>query len=661
MNAITGVLRRQPAGVVAVILITAMFFVARPPEPSAAETAQVADRYSFAPMSISMPGGFQQQTIRKVNKAYRHIDAWISSVGAAIAMADLDGDGLANDLCITDPRIDQVVVAPAPGKGAERYASFVLNPAPLPMAPTVAPMGCAAGDFNEDGRTDLFVYYWGRTPIIFLAKDGKSAESEKSKGSAPAPLSLSADAYRPIETVAGPNSIDGRYAGPQWNTNAVAIDDFDGDGHVDIYIGNYFPHSPVLDHTKDGGVEMNRSLSNAANGGEDYILRWSAAGPDGDPVYHVLDDVLPEHVSKGWVLASAANDLDGDMLPELYIAQDHGPDALLHNRSRPGHVEFAVVRTPRHALVPKSKQIGNDSFKGMGIDYGDLNGDGLYDMFVSNITTPFGVQESNLHFLAAAKSKAELREALNRGEAPWVDHSSRLGTAWSGWAWDVKFADFDNDGVLEIAQANGFIKGEVNRWPQLQELAAANDEVVANPLSWPSITEGDDLAGNQRMAFFAKGADGRYVNVSAALGLAIPVPTRGIAVGDADGDGRLDFAVARQWDAPVFYHNQSPSPGAFLGLRLTHEDSVHGPGSPVVGAQVTVTTPEGRKLIGRVDGGGGHTGKRAHEVHIGLGDVTGPVQVHLCWRDRDGQVREQELQLSPGWHDLRLGTQAREV
>jgi len=81
----------------------------------------------------------------------------------------------------------------------------------------------------------------------------------------------------------------------------------------------------------------------------------------------------------------------------------------------------------------------------------------------------------------------------------------------------------------------------------------------------------------------------------------------------------------------------------------------------VVGAQVRVTTAEGQTFVTRVDGGSGHSGKRSHEAHIGLGrDVTGPVRVDLRWRDRTGQVRQQELELTPGWHTLRLGTQAQE-
>ncbi|HEU4425018.1 MAG TPA: CRTAC1 family protein, partial [Pilimelia sp.] len=262
------------------------------------------------------------------------------------------------------------------------------------------------------------------------------------------------------------------------------------------------------------------------------------------------------------------------------------------------------------------------------------------------------------------------RAKLAGGEAPFADRSAPLGLAWSGWGWDVKLADFNNGGELAVAQATGFVKGEVNRWPQLQELATSNDILLEHPVWWPKVNAGDDVAGSQRMAFFVKGDDGRYVNLANRLGLGVPVPTRGIAVGDADGDGRLDLAVARQWAEPVFYHNDSPSQGAFLGLRLTHENAtapaavagaLPSPGSPVVGAQVMVTTSDGRTFIGRVDGGGGHSGKRSTDVHIGLGpDVTGPVRVSLCWRDRTGQIHKQELQLTPGWHDLQLGSQATE-
>ncbi|WP_158883803.1 CRTAC1 family protein [Amycolatopsis anabasis] len=651
MTTTTSWLRRQLAGVIAVAVVVIGYFVVSLPATADAELDRMASRYAFTPMSIAMPAAATQQNIRKVNQDYEHIRAWISSVGAAVAMNDLDGDGLSNDLCLVDPRSDQIVLTPTPGARADRYAPFALDPAPLPMNDVLAPMGCVPADFNEDGRLDLLVYYWGRTSILYLAKPGATR--------------LDASAYQPTELAPGPNSTGGRYTGPQWNTNTATVADFDGDGHQDIFIGNYFPDGPVLDDKASTGVEMNHSMSHAQNSGQKLLFRWTGTAA-GAPTYQGRDDVFPEEARTGWSLASSATDLDGDLLPELYVANDFGPDRLLYNQSTPGRLQFRSTIGAHTPGVPKSKRLGNDSFKGMGVDFGDLGHNGLYDMFVSNITTSFGIQESNFHFSPTARDQAELRARLNDGEAPYTDRSGETGTAWSGWGWDVKIDDFDNSGDPVIAQATGFVKGGVNRWPQLQELATANDALLDNPLWWPKVESGDDIAGNQTLHFFVKGSDGRYTDLAPRLGLAVPVPTRGIGTGDSDGDGRLDFAVARQWEAPVFYHNESPSPGAFLGLRLTYDSpAAAGPlpatGSPVIGAEVTVTTADGRKHIGRVDGGSGHSGKRSHEVHIGLGDqASGPVQVRLQWRDRTGQARQSDLRMSPGWHSLQLGSQANE-
>lgn len=633
-------LRKQAPGVLALALMVGTFYAVRLPVSSAADKSAMASHFTFKAQSIAMPAGYKQQTIRKVNKAYEHIDAWISSVGAGIAMNDIDGDSLPNDLCVTDPRIDQVVVtpAPSPNRTSPAYEPFVLDPSPLPTSKTMAPMGCTPGDFNEDGATDLLVTYWGRTPVIFQAERGAGQDLTK----------MSPDSFTPVELVPGAGGTT--YNGPLWNSNTAAVADFDGDGHNDILIGNYFPDSPVLDPSKDGGVTMNDSLSHAQNGGGSHIFRWTENG------YSEVKGAIPAGLSHGWTLAASANDLDGDQLPELYLGHDFGTSALLYNTSSPGRIRFAEVKSAYSATIPKSKQMGRSSFKGMGIDFGDLDNDGLYDAFVSNITTSFGIQESNFAFIDSARDQKDVRAKLRDGVAPFTDHSAPLNLAWSGWGWDVKTGDFDNNGDLEIAQATGFVKGKTNRWPQLQELATANDALVRHPMWWPNLREGDDLAGDQTLHLFSKGKDGSYADLAPALGLAVPVPTRGVATGDVDGDGRLDMAVARQWGEPVFYSNTSKNPGDYLGLKLVDAN-----GSPVVGAQATVTRSDGSVRVGRVDGGGGHSGRRSSDIHIGLGDQPdGPLQVNLVWRDRSGQVHHQDVSLNPGWHCLQLGVTAKE-
>lgn len=605
-------------------------------------------------MPIAMPSGYHPtQTIRQVNPAYQHLQAWISSVGAGIALTDVTGHGRDDGMCIVDPRTDDVVVTYAPtAPAADLFTPFVLNATPLAMNSAMAPMGCVPGDFNGDGRTDFLVFYWGRSPIIFLARSTATRPS--------------ATAYRPVELLPGA-SVPGHYDGPDWNTNAVAVADFDGTGHPDLFIGNYFPDSAVLDTQGINNVQMTSSLSDAQNGGGDYIFRWTGgtAGPDPTVTYQEVPGTMPYTDSTGWTLAAATADLTGNGLPDLYIANDFGPDHLLYNESTPGHIKFAVATGSRTPTTPKSFVLGRDSFKGMGVDFGDLAGNGKFDMMVSNITTSWGLEESNFVFMNEAASDAQMQHDLARGYAPFSQDAQQVGMAWSGWAWDVKFGDFLNSGHLDAVQTNGFVKGKIDRWAWLQELAMSNDDLLTNPADWPLVEPGDDIAGHQCPAFYAKAPGAGYVNVSSQLGLCVPVPTRGIATADTRSDGRLDFAVARQWGPPAFYANQSPDLGHYLGLDLyrpavnggTPGRGLNGIGSPAYGTTVRISIP-GHTQLSQLDGGSGGGGKRSFEVYFGLGSYDGPVTVELHWRDGTGQLIHQALRLSPGTHDLLLSPDA---
>ena len=130
----TGSYRRYAAPLVAVILICTLYGFARLPTLSETERATLAARFRFSAVLLPEVTGPPLRVVRPVHPSLAHISAWISSVGAAVALHDLDGDGFPNDVCYVDTRTDQVIVAPVPGTPA-RYTAVYTRPCSPALQP----------------------------------------------------------------------------------------------------------------------------------------------------------------------------------------------------------------------------------------------------------------------------------------------------------------------------------------------------------------------------------------------------------------------------------------------------------------------------------------------------------------------------------------------
>ena len=631
-------LRNHGARLAAVLLVLVAYGFARLPRAAEPERQQLAARFAFTRLALAEPPGpaREPRTVRPVHPSLREISAWISSVGAAVALHDVDGDGLPNDSCLVDPRYDETIVAPLPGTG-ERFAAFVLDPLPFRVDDTMAPMGCLPGDFNEDGRIDLVVTYWGRPPIAFLRREaGGGRAAERRRLPSPSSWRRRASAGSPTRSPAPTSTPTATSTSSSATTSATAP-----------------ASSTSAAPASSASTPRSRAPPTAA---PTACCSGAAprAGAEPDVRFADLPTPFDEATRYAWTLAAGAADLDGDLLPEIYFSNDFGNDRLLHNRSRPGAPRFAAVLGERGFTDPSSRVLGHDSFKGMGIDFADLNGDGMLDMYVSNIAQPWSLQES--HFVWMSDGRPE---RIRAGVAPYRDRGEELGLGRSGWSWDARFADFDNDGVPEAVQAVGFVRGTINRWPELHEQAMGNDANLSHPRAWHHVRPGDDLSGHLHNPFFVRGSDGRYEDVAAELGLADSHVSRGIAVADVDGDGDLDYAVANQFEPSYLYRNDSPRAGAALQLDLrlpAAGGAGTGASRPAIGAAATLVLPDGRSMVAQVDGGSGHSGERAPLLHFGLGAVaqSTPLRVELRWRDEKGQARSGRIDVAPGRHRVLL-------
>lgn len=572
----------------------------------------------------NLPRAKSDQRMRPVQPSLKSIQPWISAVGASVGSMDLRRQGFSGDACLTDPRDDSLKVFSVPNSSGDPFPTFELRPDGLRYDRTMAPIGCVPTDIDQDGRQDIIAYYWGRSPVIF-----RNVGTEDQRPSA--------SMFRAQELVS-PMQV--------WNTTALNVADIDGDGILDIMVGNYFPDGArVLDPTAkdDQNMEMQQSMGAAHNAGTNRIYLGKKNAGDGPLEFTDASERFPAESAKSWTLAFGAQDLSGNGRPDLYVANDFGPDTMLVNTSTPGNVRLKAVTGRRNLLTAKSKVMGNDSFKGMGVTYSYAQNEALPRIFVSNITSPWALHESNLAFYPDGEGSD-----LLRGRVPYKERSTPTGISQSGWSWDIKPIDPTNSGEDSLVQANGFIKGSVNQWPRLQETAMGNDQILSEPGSWLKLDETSDLSGHERNRLWHP-VDGKFSDIGDAAGFTTSEVSRGFSVADVNNDGRQDFLTANQWGPSHVHINKSKSKLPVATINVSKK-AAHGT-TPLIGAKVTVRGP-GYNRKAQVYPANGHSGVSASEVHFALPkNVLSDGTVTVQWAD-NGKNLSQQFTLKPGRQEV---------
>lgn len=508
-----------------------------------------------------------------LDRALANVEPHVAALGAGVSVTDFDGDGWV-DLYFTNSRFGAAnALYRNRGDGTFDEVAADAGLADLNRQGEGVSMGSAWGDFDNDGFEDVLVYRYGYL-ALFRNVDGRR--------------------FQEVTAEAGLR---------RWvNSNGAVWFDYDRDGLLDLYVTAYFRSDVDLWNVESTRI-MHNSFEFASNGGANLLFRNLGGGR--------FEDVT-ERMGVGstrWTMAAAAADFDDDGWPDLYLANDYGPEELfLNDRGR--------------RFVPSTAGLESESKSGMTVSLGDAYNRGRLDVFVTNISERAYLFQNN-----------NLRLNLMSGEGRFRNVAEGA-VADAGWAWGAQFGDLNNDGSNELFVANGFISADPDRnyWYSMSKIAGANGTLFEDARSWPAFGEAS-LSGYQRSRVYLNRGLGGWVDVAESVGLADRYDGRAVALADLSNRGALDVIVANQNQPAVLYRSYPDTLNHWIAFALRGTQS----NRSAIGAEVVV---EAGDLTHRriVDGGMGFASQNDRRLHFGLGRHEWVDRVVIRWPSGERQV-----------------------
>jgi hypothetical protein len=516
-----------------------------------------------------------------------HIMPQVASMGAAVAVSDIDADGHP-DLYVTNSGEGSANrLYRNRGDGTFEDVAAAFGVADVNQPDTGVSMGAVFGDYDNDGFDDLFLYKWGRSEL-FHNESGRR--------------------FTRVGDAAGL---------PRWaNINSAVWLDFDKDGRLDLFLGGYYSEHLNLWKLADTKI-MPESFEYAANGGRKYLYRNLGGGKFEEVSARVGIS------STRWALAAVAADLRGTGYPDLFIANDYGVSELFINEGG------------RFREVGRDSGVGYAPKSGMNASVGDVLNQGKLAVYVSNISEEGILLQGNNLWMPTGGSQA-LPRYENMARAMGID----LG----GWSFGAQFGDLNNDGHLDLYLVNGYVSASRNEsyWYDYSKVAGGHQVVIGDASNWPAMGE-RSLAGYQQKKVWINDGSGRFVDVAQVVGATDRHDGRAVALADLRGRGALDVIVANQRGPLLLYGNDVAADRRWIAFDLeggcrSDEDAERAcTNRSAIGAQVEIFW-SGRQQLQEVSGGSGFCSQNQRRLHFGLGPVGTVEKAVIRWPS--GKVQE---------------------